>query len=208
MVKPLLNQEYEKIKIFKEFDLIRIRVPLDGSCFFHSILKAYFKPYIVGKIDGEAFNRKEFIKNLRKDLAKKLGSRVDPRDKKSKTHYQTLSNGELENISKDIPKYSLKNMQKELNSSSPVSNIYNEFISNELDIDLYILDAEKKDVYMTGTDEDLLYKNRKSVVILYMPGHYELVGLMNSDQEVETLFSPNSKLIQKIRERMNELVKE
>ena len=207
MVKALINQEFEKIKIFEGFDLIRIRVPMDGNCFFHSILKAYFKPYIVGKIDGETFNRKEFIKNLRKDLAKKLGSRVEPRNKNSKTYYQTLSKGELENISKDIPAYSLKNMQKELNSSSAVSNIYNEFISNELDIDIYILDAEKKDVYMTGTDEELLYKNRKSVVILYMPGHYELVGLMNSNDEVETLFSSNSELIQKIRQRMKELVK-
>ena len=148
MVKPLLNQEFEKIKIFDGFDLVRIRVPTDGNCFFHSILKAYFKPYIVGKIDGEVFDRKEFIKNLRKDLAKKLAIRVDPRDKKSKTYYETLSNGELENISKDMPQYSLKNMQKELNSTSPVSNIYNEFISNELDIDLYILDADKKDVYI------------------------------------------------------------
>ena len=210
-MKPLLNHEYENLKwsgVFEKFNLIRIRTDMDGSCFFHALAKAYFKPYIVGKIDDEPFNRKEFIKNLRKDLAKTLALKVDPEDAESKTYYQTLSNGEFEKISETMPKYSLKHMQKELaNSSKPVSNIYNEFISDQLNLDIYILNGKTKDVYMTGSDNSLLYKGRRSVVILYMPGHYELIGLMDKDNNIETIFSHKSKFIKKIRERMTELIK-
>ena len=203
-MRPLIKNEYEKLEwegIFKDFNLIRIRTDMDGSCFFHALAKAYFKPYILGKIDNEPFDRKEFIKNLRKDLSKKLGMK-----KGNKTYYELLSKGELAKTSKEMPQYSLENMQKELDSYSPVSNIYNEFISNQLNLDIYILNSETKDVYMTGTDEILLYKNRRSVVILYLPGHYELIGVMYKDG-VETVFSPNSKFIGKIRKRMKELIK-
>jgi len=205
-MKPLINEEFERMKwdgFLKDFNLIRCRVETDGSCFFHALAKSYFKPYIVGKKDGEPFDRKEFIKNLRKDLSKTLGSKVDPQNPKSKTYYQILSNGELESISKSMPEYSLENMQKELDSSTPVSNYFNEFISNQLNIDIYILDSKTKDVYMVGADLKLLYKNRRSVVILYMPGHYELVGLINDESSyIETYFLPNHPFIAKIRERM------
>ena len=208
-LRPLINDEYEKLKwdkVFPKLNMIRIRTDADGSCFFHAIAKAYFKPYIEGKINDKIFDRKEFVRNLRADFSKILGSKVHPEDKNSKTYYEILNNGELPQISEQMPEYTLENMQKELNSSSPISNIYNEFISDHLGIDIYILDGIKKDVYMTGTDDRLLYKNRKSVVILYLPGHYELVGLLrNKGEYIETYFSHDSPFILKIRERMDEL---
>lgn len=214
-MKPLTNSEYEKLGWkgpFEKFNLIRIRTEADGSCFFHSLAKAYFKPYIVGKIGDSSFNRKEFIQNLRKDLAMSLALKINPEDPQSKTYYQTLSNGELEKKSMEIPECSLENMQKELkNFTKPISNIYNEFISNQLNIDIYILDMKKKDVYMTGTDNRILYKNRKSIVVLYiegkkgLPGHYELIGLLHKRKNLETFFAPDSSLILAIRKRMNEL---
>jgi len=209
-MKPLMNEEFEKIKFdgfLKDFNLIRTRIPCDGNCLFHALAKAYFKPYITGKKDGEPFDRKEFIMHLRRDLAKTLTSKVNPQDPKSKTYYATLANGELENISKAMPEYSLESMQKELGSSSPVSNYFNEFISNELNIDIYILDSKTKDVYMTGTNMELLYKDRRSVVILYMPGHYELIGLMNDESYIETYFPPTHPFIIKLRERMQSKMK-
>jgi hypothetical protein len=209
-MKPLMNEEFEKMKwpgFLKDYNLIRTRCETDGSCYFHALAKAYFKPYITGKKDGEPFDRKEFIMHLRRDLAKTLASKVNPQDPKSKTYYATLANGELENISKAMPEYSLESMQKELGSSSPVSNYFNEFISNELNIDIYILDSKTKDVYMTGTNMELLYKDRRSVVILYMPGHYELIGLMNDESYIETYFPPTHPFIIKLRERMQSKMK-
>ena len=207
-LKPLVNSEIEKLEwkdVFEGFKMMRLRTEADGSCFFHALAKAYFKPYITGKIKDKPLNRKKFIRSLRTDLSKKLGSKVDPIDPESKTYYETLSKGELTKIAEEMPEYSLERMEKELDSNSPISNIYNEFISNQLDIDLYILDGIKRDVYMTGTDDKLLYKNRKSIVILYLPGHYELVGIMRENNYLETYFDPQDPFILRIRERMNEL---
>jgi hypothetical protein len=193
-MKPLVDIPSEKIEFgfLREFDLVRVATPLDGSCMFHAIAKAYFKPYIMGKVGEGVFDRQEFVRNLRKDLALALPAA-----------YSQLANGELEEISKTMPKYSLSSLQQELDSNSPVSNYFNEFISNQLNIDIYVLDAKTKDVYMFAADLKILYKNRKSVVILYLPGHYELIGLLHNSSTVETYFPPTHPLIQKIRERID-----
>lgn len=205
-ITALKTREYERLRWMFP-GMIRIRTDMDGSCFFHAICKSYFKPYIVGKTkSGKSINRKKFVRSLRRDLSKTLGKPINPEDPSSKTWYETVSNGECPKISKSLPKYELKNMVKELDSSSPISNIYNEFISDQLDKDIYILDGQKRDVYMTGTDDKLLYKNRQSIVILYLPGHYELIGVKDGDY-FQTVFEPDSDFIQTIRKRMNELRK-
>ncbi len=204
LVRYLTNSEYENLDWRDPFGyegLVRIRVPTDGSCFFHAIAKSYFKPYITGKLNGKPFNRKEFIKKLRKDLSIKLKTRINPSDPQSPIHYQVLSRGKLPEFSKSVPAYTLENMQKELDSDHSVDNVYNEFISDQLDKDIYILDMIKRDVYITGYDDEILYKGRTSIVILYLPGHYELVGLDN-DGTVQTLFDPDHDLIRTIRGRM------
>jgi len=212
-LKYLTDSEYENLiweGHFSHPNLVRIRTPLDGSCLFHAIAKSYFKPYITGRIDHRSFNRKDFITKLRKSLSIKLGTKINPSDPYSPTYYETLSRGQLPIISKQkgLEKYSLENMQKELDSNQPVDNIYNEFISNQLNKDIYILDAVKKDVYITGFDDDILYKNRPSIVILYIPGHYELIGVnanSNTNNTIKVLFDPNDDLIISIKNRIREL---
>lgn len=179
--------------------MVRVRIPRDGSCFFHAITRAYFKPYITGIIDGKSFNRKEFIRGLRKSLSIKL-SKVN--SETGLRYYDSLSRGKLEDFAKSVPQYSLEEMQKELDSNQAVDNVYNEFISNEIDKDIYILDMVSKDVYITGNDFDILYKGRKSIVLLYLPGHYELVGI-ETRKGIKTLFSPDHEFIRAIRDRMN-----
>lgn len=182
--------------------MVRIRIPRDGNCFFHAVVRAYFKPYQTGVIDGKSFNKYKFIKNMRKSLAGKLGSYIDPYNKVS--YYETLSRGKLKEFSLSVPEYSLENMQKELSSSVAVDNVYNEFISNEIDKDIYILDNITKDVYITGRDEDILYKERKSIVLLYSPGHYELVGIQSEGNKgIKTLFNPKHDFIKAIKARIN-----
>ena len=206
-IKYLTNSEYENLNWSGPFsypNLVRIRTDPDGSCFFNAIAKSYFKPYITGRINGKSFDRKKFIKKLRKDLSIKLGTRSDPMDPSSPIYYDTLSRGQLREFSESVPTYSLKNMQKELNSTRAVDNVYNEFISDQLHKDIYILDMAKRDVYITGYDDEILYKNRPSIVLLYLPGHYELVGL-DTGGIVKTLFPPDHDLIRSIRARMEEV---
>lgn len=207
--RALRKREYEKMNWNGNLQypgMIRIRTDLDGNCFFHAIAKSYFKPYIVGKTkDGKPFNRKKFIKNLRKDLSKMLDKNIDPSDSQSLTWYESMANGEWTEEGKTMPELTLKHMQKELASNSPISHVYNEFISDQLDKDIYILDVEKQDVYMTGTDDALLYKERPSIVILYLPGHYELVGIKDEQNYIQTIFDYDSEFIKTIRKRMTEI---
>ncbi len=207
--KPLRKREFEKLDWKNHLqipDMIRIRTDLDGNCFFHALSKAYFKPYITGKTkEGKIFNRGEFVKNLRTDLSKMLNNKIDPNNAQSSTWYETMANGEWVEDSNNIPELSLKFMQNELASNASISHVYNEYISDQLDKDIYILDVEKKDVYMTGTDDALLYKNRNSIIILYLPGHYELIGIKDSQNYIQTIFSPDSKIIQIIKKRMKEI---
>ena len=205
-IRILTDTEMERLEWtgpFRYPDLVRIRVSPDGSCFFHAVAKSYFEPYILGRwSNGKPVNRRTFVAKLREDLSVKLGSKIEPGNLQSPTYYDTLSRGRLADFSTSVPQYSLQNMVKELNSNRPVDNVYNEFISDQLNKDIYILDAIKQDVYMTGHDDDILYKNRKSIVILYLPGHYELVGV-HENGTTKTIFDPSHDLIRAIRQRMN-----
>ena len=217
-MKPL-NVEYQhlwnspanKDNKFYYPNLVRIRTITDGSCFFHAVSKAFFEPYITGTLNGLSLDRKEFVKKLRTDLSKKLGQKINPENPNSPRYYDILSRGELEEMSKDVPAFRLENLQNLLDSNRPVDNVFNEFVSNQLDKDIYILDGNKKDVYITGRDEDILYKDRPSIVILYIPGHYELIGVKddndNDDGVITTLFSPDHSLIKAIKNRIIKLIK-
>lgn len=188
---------------FQYPDLIQIKVPPDGSCFFHSLLLAFYKPYQNRMESGVPISRESLVKEFRYDLSVRLGERVTIDDPNSPIVYDTLSRGKLGDFSKEMPEYSLKSMQDELNSNSPVDNVYNEFISNELKKDIYILDNEKHDVYVTGKDLDLLYKDRLSIVLLYNPGHFDLIGLKNQDATISTFFDSSHQFIQAIRNRLD-----
>jgi hypothetical protein len=189
-------------KSFMYDNMVKINTPADGSCFFHAIAYACFIPYKTEKIDGIALNKSEFIKTLRKRLAEELSTKIDD----NTTHYDSLSRGQLGVFSEGVEKYSLENMKKELKSNGPVDNVYNEFISNILNKDIYILSSQTQDVYVTGNDFDILYKGRESIVLLFSPGHYDLIGLQEKDGIV-TSFSPDHEFILAIRKRYLDLLK-
>lgn len=54
--------------------MIQLYMLGDGSCYFHSIAYAFYKPYRLGIINGKKLDRREFIRNLRYDLAMKLNT--------------------------------------------------------------------------------------------------------------------------------------
>ena len=166
----------------------------DGSCFFHCIADSFYGPYQKGTI-----NRAQYVRQMRKELSLILPSK----NQDGRVWYDTLSKGTLNEFSKNVPEFSLQNMIALLDSSDYVDNRYNEFISNVLNKDIYILDNSRKDVYMIPGDDDILYKNRESIVILYLPKkkHYDLVGVVEGNV-LRTLFRPEHPLILKIRDRM------
>lgn len=194
--EPLLWSKYIKYP-----NMVRIRIPMDGSCFFHAILMATNKYYRGGMINNVPINRHDVVINFRKSLGNKLQEIIssDPEIK----YYHTLSEGNILEKSKKVPEYSLDNMVKELMSPFPIDSfIFQEFISNMIGRNIYFLDNETTDVYINHNEYSrILYKNRPSIVLLYLPGHFDLIGINSGT--IQTEFPLNDPFIQTIHTRMN-----
>lgn len=162
----------------------------DGSCLLHSILFCFNKKYRNGNI----MERLKITKNLRNCFSKVL---EETNKETNKTYYEELSRGEIKNLSKFLPEMRLDFMQKYLNSQNYLNFYFLELISNQLDIDIYIINSEDGTIYMNG-DKDLFYKNRKSVIIKYIDQvHFESVGFKG--EKIETLFDKNCYIIKELR---------
>jgi hypothetical protein len=185
--------DWEGLSPFHYDGMIRKKEIADGSCYFHSISDAFYGPYQSGKI-----NKREFIRKLRSQLSTILSSK----NEQGIRWYDSLSRGQLKELSETMPEVKLENMMELLDSNKFVDNKFNEFMSNIFDKDIYILDHQKKDVYMTGKDNDILYKNRESIVLIwYNQNHYDLVGIIENKKLV-TLFPHNHEFITTIRKRL------
>ena len=189
-----------------------IKVPPDGSCFFHSILRAFYREYIEAETKDYRIN---LVKKLRSSLSEAL---EEKNEYTNISEYDTLGNGYYKKFNEAIKMvdgdtHSLESLQIELKSNNPVDHSYIEILSNHLNLDIYLISSKTGDVYLTGTDRQLLYKNRKSIVILYSPGHYDIIGLKRKPNQngiiiFDTLFSCDHDLILAIKGRINHLVKE
>jgi hypothetical protein len=168
----------------------------DGSCFFHAILNAVDENYKEMKTKEKMAQAKEF----RSYLARNLELKVD-----KFTVYDKLSRGNLKDFGKSVPEFSLEGMKKELMSKNWVDNKYNELISNTLNVDIYIVDAKTGDLYVTGDDVDILYFNRPSIVILYSPQHYDLIGY-KENEKIITIFNSKHKFITTLQRRLKILL--
>lgn len=201
------------------FDMIRLdTLGTSNSCYFHAILQAFHRDYInsVNVLEKEEFTRK--LRNL-------LADTLDSTDATGKKIYDTLYEGQLPIFVEEIKEkgdsfvhsefteeWSLGGMIKNLRGNGMISESIYELVSNYLDIDIYLLNEELKDIYYIPNSR-LLYKNRNSVVISIDTTHlhYSTVGLINSGK-VETYFSPTHEFIaflnEKIMRRTGEIKKE
>ena len=195
-------------------NLIRINSLSNGDCYFHSILMSFNPEYKKATCIKE---RIHMAKKLRHDLANRL-EEVDPET--GLIVYDTLSRGKLKEFGEFVPCYSLTNLKALLRSNNSVDYVFNELVSNEFDIDIYIINYAKKEVNLVDHEADILYKNRDSVVLLFLPGseHYELVGLsLDTEEDIEkrdhekvssqakTLFDHDHDFIKVIRNRMKNM---
>lgn len=178
-----------KIDKFDYPNMKLISTIANGDCFFHSILEGTNEAYK----SMDLTQKTEKAHKFRTYLAEALTPEV----------YNKLGRGKLKDFG--LEEYSLTGMKKTLDSYKSVDNQFNELISNTLNVDIYILD--KNDVYITGNDLELLYKNRPSIVIYYNLAHYQLVGI-KTEKELLTFFQYDHEFIVKIRERIDEIMKE
>lgn len=188
-----------------------IKVIGDGSCFFHSILRAIYKPYISATSNS---SRIKIVREFRQAIATELETK-DPAT--NKIAYDQLGNGSYAEFNRSISNvvgdmYSLKALKRELLSSSPVDHVYIQLISDHLNIDIFLISSITNDLYFTGTEIKLLYKKRNAIVILYSPGHYDIIGVKRktSDNRIvfDCFFHKDHVFIECLYNRLNSIVKE
>ena len=173
-----------------EFEIIPA-IP-DGSCMFHSILQAFNKTY--NTLDNKG--KKSMVRDFRNDLSDVLTEEVD-----GVSIYSKLSRGELKEFSKFYPPASLKVMQRDLKNNTWGDFRFLELLSEILDLNIFIIDRTKSDVYQTG-DKELLYKDRDSIIILNTNNiHFDTLGL-KTKHGVKTLFNKNDPIVKIMLSKM------
>lgn len=191
---------------FQQWPMVRFQTPMDGSCFFHAISNSFFAPYHTEMLKGKHVSRDRMVAMLRRELSEKLAKKISD-DPEAPTHYDILNGGNTRAFAEAVPEFSLANMQHELASRNPIGFGYLEFIGNALNKDIYILEAEKRDIYVSHELSLTIKGNRKSIVLYYIPGHYELVGLQRPDGGFDTHFSPEHSFIRFLNGRVQEIIK-
>ena len=179
---------------YEQWPLCRFATPMDGSCLFHSIANGFFSPYHKQSLHGQTMTRIEIVNTLRRELARRLAE-VDPEDENKRTYYACLAGGNTAIFAEAVPEFKLEVMQSQLASNAHIGYGYIEFICNALNKDVYILDAAHRDIYIFDELPFCIKGNRKSIVIYYMNGHYELVGIRTADGSFDTHFEPTHPFI-------------
>lgn len=165
----------------------------DGSCLLHSVLFCFNKKYR----NSNPREKQIMTKELRNNLSDVLSEKIQNSDK---TYYQNLSRGELSEISQFVPEAKIEFMKGYLKTQYFLNYSFLELISEQLNLDIYIINSHNGTIYMTG-DYELYYKNRRSVIIKYIDqAHFESVGLVVNNEKVETLFSKNCTVIKRLQE--------
>lgn len=184
--------------------IVEIETPGDGSCMFHSIMRAFNLNYN-GMSHSE---RRAQVLKVRSLLAEAIGT-VNPET--GKIYYDEYGNGNMAELGRTFPRYSLASLQNLLRSNNSVGEEFLEPLSNFFNLDIYIINLTTRDVYLTGVSETM-FKDRKSIVIGYNQsykkddggGHYSTIGL-NTETKIWTLFDPKHFFIRKIRDRIDHL---
>ena len=171
------------------YNFVTIDTIGDGSCLLHAILFSFNRSYR----NGNYLSRIKMVHGLRRNLAEVLEEQEN-----DKTYYQNLSRGEIEEISKFLGDMKLDNMKRHLCSSKWLNIFYLELISNQLNIDIIIINEKNRKIYETG-DNELLLKNRNTVLINYIEdAHFESIGL-ETYEGISTFFSSDSQVIRDLK---------
>jgi len=189
-------------------NMVRVRTIQNASSFLHAILNAFFQPYRSNKFNGVKIDRHDLVKTIRDRLAARLHELVDPEQSDSVRIYDVLARGRNKQIASAIKSYTIEVMQSELmDQDHMLDDKYLELISNELNKDIYILNAIEKDVWVAFGDTDLFYKHRGSIVIMALPQHFETVGIASPEdpEDVKYHFDPESQFIQALKARYDEV---
>jgi hypothetical protein len=179
-------------------NMVSLRTPGDGSCLFHSILKAYNKIAIEEKIGNNAIQISDFIRSTFREL---LSEYLSDASQHSVEIYKLLNENDFDKNSSSIVELSKEYMENELKSANAVNfDYYCELLIRFCEKNIFVIDFEKQDVVITGSVNDKMRNDSwPCVVLLFVPGktsvgHYETLGYIDTDG-LHTFFSMSNVFI-------------
>jgi len=211
-IRPLTSRATEPLAWqndgFYYTGLTRIRTIPDASALLHAVLNGFWVPYRSCQLNNIIIGRAEMVETWRGQLAERLDEHIDPSNALSPSVYDCLARGKMHEFCEIIKEFHIDVMRSELcDPNFFLDDKYLELIANELSHDIYILNGLTRDVHVFDhSDVDMYYKHRPTVVILFLPSHFELVGLQTPDGDVMTNFSPDSGFVQALRARYLKLL--
>jgi hypothetical protein len=147
----------------------------DGSCYIHSILRAFFKPYKT-KNDDE---RHHFVKLLRGELADNYTTEI----------HHAVGNGFFHESK--APEFQYNNIKKLLRDvSSSIGHELMGYIGDQLDVNVYMMrgSVDAKPYKFAFADTNIK-SHRKNIVLFWInDNHYETVGQMINKDTVQFVF--------------------
>ena len=190
---------------YSEGDVVRIATIGEGSCFFHSLLKAMDKTYQ----ENQSLNfRLDRAQKLRRDLALTL-TLEDPKNP-GDINYKTAAKrsfwemwnnqreaklrGSLGTMGLEVD-YSLHGMIGLLNSYQFVGDEVYDYVSQLIKMNIYVMRLYTDNLYLHTTASNPA--NKSSIVIAGNGGHYETIGL-KTPNGIQTVFNNGHKFIKKI----------
>jgi hypothetical protein len=198
---PAINDDtYEPLTCTWYNNLVRIATIGDGSCFIHAVLKGFFKEYQEAKSAELRFN---IARNIRRDLAIALG--LENQEYPGHTYWETANKGSFprilmqELIDEELIEilgidYSIHGLERLFNSFKELGDEVYGFVSDVLNVDIYVLRATPDDLYPhVSTKEVGVVRN--AVVIIGNKYHYEVLAV-DTENGLQTLFSPDDPFVQ------------
>lgn len=181
-------------------DLVRIATIGDGSCFIHSVLKAFYREY---QENNNAKFRLDLAARVRRDLAFVLG--LENPQYPGHTYWETSAKGAFprmvmqqinnEELIKDLRvDYSISGLKYLFNSHSQLGDEVYTFVADAMNIDIYVLRATRENLYPHyHTRNPNVIRN--GIVIIGNMYHYEVLGV-NTAEGFQTVFPPNDPFLE------------
>lgn len=183
-----------------DLELTRHSVISDSSVLFHAIVQTFSKKYLEAedKVNFVDKVRKKFAHTLELEEYSKLGS-GSLSDKLTKDYEKVVVNkDDAKNVGHAKMKQLLGNYEEWMGDTLELI----QFISDRLNIDIYFINSSTRLPYVPEGEKkmseqarcDILYKNRKSIVLLNINDlHYEVIS-----ENGKTIFKPDHPVIQAI----------
>lgn len=178
--------------------LYRFKTILDSSNIIHAILRAFNKKYLKMNSIKE---KEKYVSEIRSGLANDLTYDI----------YSRLAYGLIDELStKKYREYGVTTQDSSVigwafytksiaDYNELLGSEIQEYISDKLNLDIYILSENSRDIEPSLIECNLLYKHRPSIIILKISGvFYETVGKLDENGRIQTVFDPKDELIKQL----------